>query len=305
MKIIDVSEFNGSINWDLVARSCDGVIIRAGYRGYGRGTLVVDERFKENIKGANAAGVPFGVYFVTQAINEAEARAEARYTMDLVKGYTNKLPLFIDSEDCGGGAGRADHGKLTRNERTAILRAFCNEIQKEGYATGIYASEYWLQSYVNLNELKNLYLWVAKYSSYEPTIRWDAWQYTSTARVDGVVGSVDLSDFKDISIKPTTTPTKKSDAEIANEVIAGKWGNGTERKNALEAAGYNYNVIQDIVNAKLKANINTGAVYHTVRAGDTLIDLANKYGTTVSKLVSLNDIANPNLIYVGQKLRVK
>lgn len=304
MRVIDVSEFNGAISWHKVAKSCDGAIIRAGYRGYGQGTLVTDKKFKTNIEAAQAAGVNIGVYFVTQAISEVEARLEARYTIGLIKGYKLTLPIFIDSEDANKGAGRADSGKLSRNKRTAILKAFCEEIQKEGYAAGIYASEYWLNNLCDISKFKNIYLWVAKYSTHEPSIEWDAWQYTSAGRIDGVIGNVDISDFKNISInKPTIKPTKKTNDEIADEVLAGKWGNGKERKAKLEAAGYNYNKIQAKVNEKL--NNKGGKEYYTVKKGDTLSGIAAKYKTTVNKLVSLNNIANPNKIYVGQKLRVK
>lgn len=304
LKVIDVSEFNGAIAWQNVAKACDGAIIRAGYRGYGSGTLVTDENFKSNIKAAKAAGIPIGVYFYTQAISEIEARDEARYTMELVKGYKLTLPIFIDSEDGNNGAGRADSGKLSRAKRTAIIKAFCEEIQKEGYAAGVYSGEWWLNNLLDISKLKNFYLWVAKYSTYEPNVAWDAWQYTSAGRIDGVTGGVDISDFKNISItKPTTKPTKKSADEIANEVIAGKWGNGQLRKEKLEAAGYNYNEIQSKVNEKL--NKKTTKKYYTVKAGDTLTDIAKKYNTTVDKLVKLNNINNANLIYAGQKLRVK
>lgn len=303
MRVIDVSEFNGAISWHKVVNSCDSAILRAGYRGYGQGTLVTDKKFKANIEAATKAGVNLGVYFVTQAISEVEARLEARYTLGLVKGYKLTLPIFIDSEDANKGAGRADSGKLSRNKRTAILKAFCEEIQKEGYAAGIYASEYWLNNLCDISKLKNFYLWVAKYSTKEPTIEWDAWQYTSAGRIDGVIGNVDISDFKNISInKPTTKPTKKTKEEIADEVIAGKWGNGADRKAKLEAAGYNYKEIQTKVNEKLN---NSGKKYYTVKAGDTLSAIAKKYNTTVDKLVKLNNIKNANKIYAGQKLRVK
>ena len=305
MRVIDVSEFNGAISWHKVAKSCDSAIIRAGYRGYGQGTLVTDKKFKTNIEAAQAAGVNIGVYFVTQAISEVEARLEARYTLGLIKGYKLTLPIFIDSEDANKGAGRADSGKLSRSKRTAILKAFCEEIQREGYAAGIYASEYWLKNLCDISKFKSFYLWVAKYSTHEPSIEWNAWQYTSAGRIDGVIGNVDISDFKDISInKPTIKPTKKTNDEIADEVLAGKWGNGTKRKKALEAAGYDFYKIQDIVNAKLKAKENK-AEYYTVKSGDTLSGIATKYKTTVDKLVKLNNIANPNKIYVGQKLRIK
>lgn len=99
--------------------------------------------------------------------------------------------------------------------------------------------------------------------------------------------------------------SKKSNEEIAKEVIAGKWGNGNDRKNRLANAGYNYTVIQAIVNKLMSANKANKAVYYTVRSGDTLSGIASKYGTTYQHLAQINGIANPNRIYVGQRIRVK
>ena len=246
MRVIDVSKYNGAISWQKVAKACDGAIIRAGYRGYGSGKLVTDDKFKANIKAASAAGLPIGVYFVTQAVNVQEARQEALYTMELVKGYKLDLPIFIDSEDGNNGAGRADRGKLSRFNRTAILKAFCEEIEKGGYIAGIYAGEYWIKSYLDVNLLKKYYLWVAKYSTKKPSVPYNAWQYTDAGKISGISKSVDISDFAPIKT------AKKSNEEVAEEVLAGKWGNGEERKKALTAAGYNYRQIQDIVNQKLK-----------------------------------------------------
>lgn len=311
MKVIDVSQFNGFISWAKVANSCDGAIIRVGYRGYGKaGTLVTDKNVKNNLAGAEKAGVPIGVYFVTQAINEEEAKAEANYTLNLIKGYKMLFPIFIDSENGNArGTGRADHGKLGKAQRTAILKAFCKEVEKAGYTAGIYASQSWFIDDLNRSDLDKYYFWVAKYSSYPPSIKYDAWQYTSKGRVDGVTGDVDISNFIKLvdNKKDDTTEKKKSNEEIADEVIADKWGTdktNPTREQRLTAAGYDYNAIQSIVNEKLKPNPST-AVYYTVKRGDTLSGIAAKYGTTVSKLVSLNNIKNANLIYAGQKLRIK
>lgn len=310
-KIIDVSEFNGVINWKNVAKSCDGAIIRVGYRGYSAGTLKEDERARINLKEASEAGVPIGVYFFTQAITEAEAREEAKFTINMIKGYKIALPVFIDSEDATDDyRGRADHNKLSRADRTAIIKAFCEEVQKEGYAGGVYAGEWWLNTFLYADKLTNFYLWVAKYSSIEPninsnTITWDAWQYASTAIIDGVAGYCDVSEFYNISISKPKAKKKKSYEKVAEEVIAGKWGNGTKRKKALEAAGYDYYKVQDLVNAKLKANTEDKKKYYTIKAGDTLSSIANKYSTTVDKLVKLNNIENANKIYAGDKIRVK
>ena len=297
MKIIDVSRYNGIVSWVKVADSCDGAIIRVGYRGYGSGKLAIDERFKENIKAATAAGVLIGVYFVTQAITEAEARAEARYTLDQIKGYRLDLPIYIDSEDANNGAGRADHGRLSKAYRTAIVNAFCNDIIKAGYKAGIYASESWFKERLNLANIPlNYSMWVAKYSTKKPNIPYDLWQYTSNGRVDGVKGNVDLSESKE-DIKPI----KKAAEEIADEVIAGYWGNGAHRKSRLEAAGYKYSVIQSLVNEKLTGK----ADYYIVKAGDTLSSIAKEHKTTVNRLKYANGLKDPNKIYIGQKLRIE
>lgn len=111
----------------------------------------------------------------------------------------------------------------------------------------------------------------------------------------------------DTTPAPKPSPAKKSNDTIANEVIAGKWGNGTARTNALKKAGYDPAAIQKIVNQKLgaKTPAKTSAQYYTVKSGDTLSGIAKKYGTTYQNLAKMNGIANPNKIYPGQKIRVK
>lgn len=93
---------------------------------------------------------------------------------------------------------------------------------------------------------------------------------------------------------------RKSEDEIANEVIAGKWGNGTERVNNLQKAGYDASQIQKLVNKKLGVD----SVRYTVKYGDTLEKIAQKYNTTINDIVRKNNIPNPDLIYVGQVLKI-
>ena len=100
------------------------------------------------------------------------------------------------------------------------------------------------------------------------------------------------------------TPTKSID-ELAQEVLAGKWCNGDARKTALTNAGYNYAKVQARVNELCGGTSSSSAVYYTVKKGDTLSKIASEYGTTVSQIVKWNNIPNPNLIYIGQKFRVK
>ena len=112
--------------------------------------------------------------------------------------------------------------------------------------------------------------------------------------------------------KTTTTTAKKSVETLAKEVLAGKWGNGTDRKNRLTKAGYNYTAVQNRVNQLVAAQnkakaaaTKSAATYYTIQSGDTLWGISQKYGTTVDNLVRLNNIKNPNLIYAGTKIRVK
>lgn len=104
----------------------------------------------------------------------------------------------------------------------------------------------------------------------------------------------------------TPAPAKKSVDQIANEVIAGKWGNGDDRKKRLTAAGYNYNEVQAAVNKKLGGSApKTTTINYAVRKGDTLSAIAKRYGTTWQKLASDNHIKNPNLILPGQRIIIK
>lgn len=114
--------------------------------------------------------------------------------------------------------------------------------------------------------------------------------------------------FGNVTVETTnaSVPSKTTE-ELANEVIQGKWGNGDNRKAALTEAGYNYAEVQAKVNEILKAptKVAEAKEYYTVVRGDTLSAIARKYGTTVNQLVEWNGIKNPNLIYVGQRFRVK
>lgn len=301
-KIIDLSEFNGATNFLLIAKNTDGAILRLGYRGYGSGTLRSDKKFNTYLKAAKETRLPIGVYFVTQAIDEKEAKQEAHYVLDILDGIKLQYPIYIDSENANNGAGRADSGKLSKEKRTSILLAFCNTIENAGYKAGIYASESWFKDNLYLGNIPpSINLWVAKYSNNEPSITWDAWQYTDKGKITGVTGNVDVSKFKD-NVSNNKNVKKKTDEKIAEEVLAGIWGNGADRKKRILLAGYNYKRVQEIANAKIKVN---KIKYYTVKAGDTLSKIAKEYDTTVEQLKKLNNIKDVNKIYAGSKLRVK
>ena len=192
---IDVSEFNGDINWNLVQQTQDFAIIRVGFRGYLRPRIVMDSKFLQNIQEAQSAGIPCGVYFFSQAINEAEAIEEANWVVDSISGYSIKYPIVLDSEWSNSNHnGRADY--LTKQERTNVARAFLETIRNRGYTAMLYANPDWLYNYIDISQLSSYDLWLAHYtgsvdnpSSYSGT--YTMWQYTSTGSVNGVNGNID------------------------------------------------------------------------------------------------------------------
>lgn len=188
---IDVSKWNGGIDWSAVKNSgVSYVIIRCGYRGSTTGALIEDPKFKTNIQGALNAGLKVGVYFFTQAVNEVEAVEEASMVLSLVKGYNISYPIFLDVESSGG---RAD--SIGADTRTAVCKAFCQTIQNSGYKAGIYANKTWFTSYINTGSLTSYKIWLAQYAA-TPTYtktKYDMWQYSSRGSVSGISGNVDMN----------------------------------------------------------------------------------------------------------------
>lgn len=188
---IDVSKWNGTIDWDRVRNAgITYAIIRCGYRGSSTGALVEDPYFKENIQGALNAGLKVGVYFFTQATNEVEAVEEASMALALSKAYKVTYPIFIDSEGAGGN-GRADG--LDMETRTKVCQAFCQTVEDAGYTGGIYGSRNWFRTRLRMDGLSKHIIWLAEYRE-KPLYagNYHFWQYTSSGNVDGIEGRVDL-----------------------------------------------------------------------------------------------------------------
>ncbi|MCI8615023.1 MAG: hypothetical protein HFJ01_07965 [Lachnospiraceae bacterium] len=188
---IDVSKWNGNIDWNAVKNSgVSYVIIRCGYRGSSTGALIEDPMFRSNIQGASKAGLKVGVYFFTQAVNEVEAVEEASMVLGLIKGYGLSYPVFLDVEASNG---RAD--AINASTRTAVCKAFCQTIQNSGYKAGIYANKTWLNTHIDAPSLTGYKIWLAQYAaapSYNRT-RYDMWQYSSKGSVSGIKGNVDMN----------------------------------------------------------------------------------------------------------------
>lgn len=313
---IDISVWQRDIN--LAQAKAEGVnftIIRGAYGNK------KDTAFETLYQRAKSNGLGVGVYWWTRAVNEAQAREEAQILIDnVLRGKQFEYPIYIDVED-------SLLQNLGKAKVDAIITSALTTLEKAGYYAGFYMNRNWYNNYCNGASLsKRFTCWLAQWSSAEPS-GFPMWQfggetnYIRTNKIAGVTCDQDYCyvDFPSIiknggfngygkgtpSPAPQPQPSIKSNEELANEVIAGKWGNGEDRKNRLTQAGYDYYAVQSIVNQKLGAGKSSGAEYYTVQRGDNLTKIANRYGTTVNQLVAWNNIANPNLIYAGQKLRVR
>jgi len=192
-KGIDVSRFQGRIDWDAVAT--DGVsfaFIRVGNRGYGSGAVLKDDTFVRNIKGANAAGIKAGVYFFSQAITEEEAIEEANFVLEQIAPYQIDCPVVCDMEMIAGDEGRADN--LTPEQRTQMIKVFCDTIAAAGYEPMIYMNLELATIRINLEELEEYDKWFAYYNPdfYFP-YDYEVWQYSETGTVAGVPEQVDMN----------------------------------------------------------------------------------------------------------------
>lgn len=313
---IDISNWKRGI--DLSKVPCDFVIAKAT-----EGIGYVDKSCDGFIQQALKLGKKIGFYHFARPTANNDPIREADYFYNNCKGYFGKGIPILDWE-------------AENKQNVAYAKAWLDRVyQRSGVKPVIYMSESVVNAYDWSSVANADYgLWVAKYrdnnpdynynmgnAGSRPRVKWwkfyCMWQWTSSGRLNGYGGNLDCNVFygdrttwdkyagksgTTHPVKPTQ-PVKKSNEEIANEVINGAWGNGEDRKKRLTDAGYNYTVVQAIVNKKMGAK--NQSVYYVVKRGDTLSAIASKYGTTWQKLQSMNGIINPNLIYPGQRIRVK
>lgn len=188
---IDVSYHQGQIDWAAVKESgIEFAMIRVGYRGYDSGTLHADELAVQNLAGAKAAGLKVGAYFFSQAVDVEEAVEEARFAMELLKGWELDLPLAYDWEYVSESARTGNVGPETLMD---CIRAFCGEVEREGYESMVYFNQDLFYNKLDHEQLPGDSLWLAMYSdqmAFPYKVRF--WQYSDEGNVPGIEGNVDL-----------------------------------------------------------------------------------------------------------------
>ena len=214
LKIIDVSEHNGRIDWDEARKHIDGVIIRCGY-GMDQ-TNQDDKYWKRNADECTRLGIPFGVYLYSYADTDAKSRSEAAHVLRCIKGYKLSYPVYYDLEEEKEG---------TRRQAVRGARIFGDIIETAGYWCGIYANENWFRNIIG-NSLDKYTKWVAKYSTKAPDVpNVDIWQYTSSGSVPGLTGNggkVDVNHcYRDFSggRKPAPKPDTSNPATSGGNAV--------------------------------------------------------------------------------------
>lgn len=272
IKGIDVSEFQGDIDWSEVKDAGIEFAIIKLANIYDFDDNYKDSKFDINYKNAKAQGIKVGAYIYNYCNTIDTLNKGVKWALEQLAGKELELPIYLDMED-------KDIQEETIETLTNLCNEFAKTIEKGGYRAGVYANLNWLENKLNPSDFDDdISVWVAQYyieCQYEGD--YNIWQYTSSGKVSGVSGNCDMDYLYDEGIIKDTgsqnDDDKKSIDELAQEVIDGKWGDGKNRKKKLEDAGYNYDEVQNRVNEILGAKDNKKSVVEIAK------DVINgKYG---------------------------
>lgn len=317
---IDVSEWQGDIDFKKVKEAgIEIVYIRAG-----QGFSYKDAKFERNYEEAKRNGLKVGVYHYMTARSVEDAKLQAKFFVSLISGKQIDCRLAMDFES---------FGNLNRNQINEIAVAYMEEVKRlSGKEVVVYSNTYDAK-YVFNNKVAEEPLWVAQYGVNEPQDNgnwrnWIGYQYSSSGRISGISGNVDLDKFtKDILLENIEEVPDVEDPKCDKEDrILYK----VKRGDTLSEIALNHNttvkhlvLINDINNPDLifvgeiltiSCNHNNSGsgnnddqdiIIYTIKRGDTLSEIALEYSTTVVSLVELNNIKNPNLIYAGETLKIR
>ena len=252
---IDVSKWQGEFNFAKAKdEGVEFVILRGAY------STSKDTKFESYYKTCKELNLPVGVYHYSMAKSVSEARSEANFLINnVLKEKQFEYPIYMDVEDKVQGA-------LGKDLLTDIVIAFCDTLEKAGYYVGIYSSASFFGTYMHESKLERFDKWIAQWSkSCTYKGNYGMWQFggeTNLIRKNIVADVVCDQDYayydypsimkeKGLNGFGLLNVEDKTVEELANEVINGLWGNGEDRKNRLTNAGYNYNEVQNMVNAIL------------------------------------------------------
>lgn len=249
---IDVSKWQGDINWKKVKQSGIQFAILRAVSTNNKG-LYIDPYFEANYKEAKEQGIPVGAYFYSYATTIPALDIELEKLKEALDGKTFEYPIIIDVEDqC--------QKKLSKDALSELVAYACEKLESWGAYAMFYTYLNFTQNELNMNKLSEYDFWLACYRANRPAKPIHGiWQYSSSGKVNGISGNVDMNisykDYptiiKNAGLNDFTKGKKKTIVQLANECIAGLWGNGKTREKRLTQAGYSYDKVQDKVNELL------------------------------------------------------
>lgn len=321
-KGIDVSSWQDSIDWKKVkADGYDFVIVRAGF---GQSASQVDKMFRSHIQGALLAGLQVGAYWFGYAHDAAGGKQEAEVCSSILREFKDRLsfPVFYDWEYDSERYVRSLGYTPTKQMVTGTTIAFMDRLKELGFEAGYYTNPDYFSRLYDYMSLRDYPLWYAYYADRVPDKPCMLQQYSADGRVAGAAGKIDLNYLREFkgAEKPTEPPAAKPVASVEKVYtvqpgdtlsgIAAKYGTTYQKLAEYNGIG-NPNFI--LSGQKIKIPGATEASKpaehpqektYTVKPGDTLSGIAAKYGTSWQKLVELNGLSNPDLIYGGQVLKL-
>ena len=183
---IDVSRWQGDINWNKVAsKGIDFAMIRSSF-----GSEHTDEKLKANVEGCEKYGISYGFYHYTYAATVKEAKVEAKYFLKTIKNYNPDYPVVLDIEE-------NFYKQMSRKQVTDIIAAFVSELENAGYYPAVYSYANFFRDYVDMSRISKYDIWIASWGDKEKLNSaydglYDMWQYSATGKVSGISGDVDL-----------------------------------------------------------------------------------------------------------------
>lgn len=322
IKGLDVSEFQGVVDWDQVkAAGHQFAMLRAGY---GFGTL--DQQFQRNASECNRVGLPIGVYWFCYAISPETARQEADGCINAISSYRIDYPVCYDIEQATVNYASQNGVTITPSLATQFVQSFCNRVEELGYYAMYYSNRNFLNTYFPADLSDRYALWYAYYNSQFDNTNCGIWQYTDQGSVPGIGGNVDLDtgfiDYADVIQKaglnhlngsspapsPSPAPTPSYITYVVQpgdtlSEIALRYGTTYQTLAALNNLS-DPNLIYAGQTLRVPEGSGSLARYYTIQSGDTLSEIALRFGTTVAALQRLNSISNPDLIYAGNTIRI-
>lgn len=308
---IDISYHQGDIDFNKLKGNIDFAMVRTSY-----GHFTIDSKYKEYVKGLESVGIPYGFYHFSYATTIQEAKEEANGFINIIKNYKPLYPVAIDVES----------SSITEDVRADdlvdIVKTFCQMVEDAGYYVCIYANLSYLNGKLNSDKLNDYDKWLAQWSS-APTYKkpFGMWQYSSKGSIKGINGNVDLDiAYKDypaiIKASNLNNYVNQNDGETTESEINYVVKKGDTLSEIAEKYNTTYQTLANYNNISNPNLIYPGQIIripngnikpttYVVKKGDTLSEIAEKYGISWRSLYNKNKNVignNPNLIKPGQIL---